>query len=337
MSQTAVLLWLSVAELQPAFRADLEQFSQSRLLRLEAPRENTPALATSGYAADVVAQVEQALEEARSATAALDPGTAFTALERVDGLLHAHAELPQAGWLMAERLELAAELEARTPEGANAARALRERAAALEGKRAEPFSDRDAVASIEPPAVHTLRVEGPAPDDVVEWDGLRQGGSSLSSAEGEHQVRVLRGGRLMWAGWVRVAPSDVTIHLPVPTITACSADDIALAHFDQNRAVAAPRARCLSYVLARPHEGGGIDVALCQRDQCSETSVWKALPAAATVEVGSRWPRWATYATASAMAVGTVLLIWRSGVFDKPEPRTDTHWVYTGTQPLARF
>jgi hypothetical protein len=239
---------------------------------------------------------------------------------------------------MAERLDLAAELEARTPEGAGAALALRQRAAALEGRRAQPFSDRESAADAAEPPAHTLALEGPAPDDAIEWDGARLDGATVQSSDGEHQARVLRNGRLIWAGWLRVSPSDVALHLPVPAVTACSLDDLARARFDGTRAVAAPHARCESYVLARPHPGGGIDVALCQRDSCAEPSIWKAL-ATTTPPAGppSPWPRWAAYATATAMVVGTGILIWRSGAFDKPEPNTQTSWVYTGARPMARF
>src|SRR5580704_15163913 len=72
MSQTAVLVWLSASAISPGFRADLDGFAQSRLLRLEAPRENAASFAAPAYAPDVVAQIEVLLEEARNATASLE-------------------------------------------------------------------------------------------------------------------------------------------------------------------------------------------------------------------------------------------------------------------------
>ena len=69
MSQTAVLVWLSASSLLPTFRADLDAFAHSRLLRLEAPRENAAPfrVAASAYAPDAVSQIENSLEEARNA------------------------------------------------------------------------------------------------------------------------------------------------------------------------------------------------------------------------------------------------------------------------------
>ncbi len=148
MSQTAVLVWLSASSVLPTFRADLDAFAHSRLLRLEAPPANAApyhadaAATASAYAPDAVAQIESFLEEARNAVASLEQGRALGALERAERVLREHPELPQSAWLMAEILEQSAELENSAPDGADAANALRKRAAALEGPRAAPFSDR---------------------------------------------------------------------------------------------------------------------------------------------------------------------------------------------------
>ena len=87
MSQTAVLVWLSASAILPTFRADLDAFAHSRLLRLEAPRENAARfregdrVTASAYAPDAVAQIEASLEEARNAAASLEQSRALAALE----------------------------------------------------------------------------------------------------------------------------------------------------------------------------------------------------------------------------------------------------------------
>jgi hypothetical protein len=332
MSQTAVLVWLSATSVLPTFRADLDGFAQSRLLRFEAPRENAATFRAAAYAPDVVAQVEIMLEEGRNATASLEQSRALSALEHAERLLHDHPELPQGAWLMAEQLNLTADVENTAPDGASAASALRKRAAALEGLRATPFSDHASAAELEPPAQHALAIEGVEPGDTLEWDGVRSG-AALSTAAGEHQVRVSRNGRLLWAGWVQIGESEPSVRLPVPETPPCSPDDVGAGHFEAGRAVPAPNARCESYVLARAHPGGGIDAALCERTTCGAVVIWDQtkvrLAAPPTAE--RTWPPWATYTiVASAGAIATGLILWRAGVFDRPAQRTTTNLVYDG-------
>jgi hypothetical protein len=328
MSQTAVLVWLSAASALPTFRADLDGFAQSRLLRLEAPRENAASFrAPSAYAPDVVAQIEVLLEEARSATASLEQSRALSALEHAERLLREHPELPQSAWLMAEQLDLTADVESTAPDGANAAVALRKRAAALEGPRATPFSDHAPSPELELPTLRALAADGPEPGDSLEWDGVKSG-QTLATATGEHHVRVSRSGRLLWAGWVTVAANAPRIRLPVPETPACSPDDIGAGHFEGDHAVAAPRARCASYVLARGRVGGGIEAALCERELCGKLVVFKYSAPAAAADHG--WPRWATYTAVAAGVVATGLVLWRAGAFDRPQPSTTTVVTYMG-------
>jgi hypothetical protein len=338
MSQTAVLVWLSASAITPAFRADLEGFAQTRLLRLEAPRENAAAFRQGAvYAPDVVAQIEVLLEEARNATASLEQSRALSALEHAERLLRDHPELPQAAWLMAEQLELTAEVESTAPDGASSSVVLRKRAAVLEGPRATPFSDHAPSAEPEAPAPHALSAEGPEPSDRLEWDGVRTG-LELSTTAGEHHVRVSRNNRLLWAGWVTVGDNEPSVHLPVPETPACSGDDIGAGHFEGGRAIAAAHARCVSYVLARARAGGGIDAALCERDACGKIVIFQATPpgtAVATAEHG--WPRWATYGAIAAGVVSTGIVLWRAGVFDRPAARTTQTLIYMGQEKPMGF
>ncbi|MES1175366.1 MAG: hypothetical protein ABUL62_13680 [Myxococcales bacterium] len=354
MSQTAVLVWLSASSLSfgvsgeagaPTFRADLDAFAQARLLRLEAPRENAASFRSSAYAPDAVAQLESSLEEARNAAGALEQSRALTALERAEHLLRDHAELPQSSWLMAEILELSADVESTAPDGADAERALRKRAAALEGPRATPFSDRATTESeVEVEAPIPIEIQGLESNDTLEWDG-RQCPASFSTAPGEHHARVARNGRLMWAGWTRVAanaparPNPTQLRLPVPETVACSPDDIGQGRFVASRAIPAPHARCDSYVLARPRPMGGIEVAVCERESCGPIVIWEhsragTKPGATGADKKHIWP-YAVAITAGVLAV-TGVVLWRAGVFDRPEATTHEAWVYSPpSKPMA--
>jgi hypothetical protein len=338
MSQTAVLVWLSASASLPTFRADLDAYAHSRLLRLEAPRENAAAYraAASAYAPDAVAQIESSLEEARNAAASLEQSRALGALERAEQVLREHPELPQSAWLMAEILEQLAELESSAPDGADAARALRKRAAALEGPRAEPFSDRAPERQADVASGQPLSVEGLSPGDALSWDGIETAGT-LITREGEHHARVARGGRLLWAGWLKLDPGEIRVHLPVPETVPCSADDIGGGQFISGRAVPAANARCESYVLARARTSG-IEAALCERERCGKVVIWEHAhesSAAAAAPKKTIWP-YAIAVSAGALAI-TGIALWRAGAFERPESTTSEVWVFNGQKMGLSF
>ncbi|MEP7052293.1 MAG: hypothetical protein ABJB12_18145, partial [Pseudomonadota bacterium] len=341
MSQTAVLVWLSASAAfgsagsglgaLPTFNADLAGFAHSRLLRLGAPRENSAAFRASAYAPDVVAEIESSLEEARNGSASLEQNLALSALERADQLLRAHPELPQSAWLMAELLELSAEVEDTEGDGADAALAMRKRAAALEGPRAAPFSDRAARLELEAPNAAPLSVGGLEASDHLEWDGNERG-SAVTTAAGEHHARVLRNGRLVWAGWVKIEARQAQLRLPVPETIPCSGDDLVGSRFEAGRAVPAAHARCDSYVLARARLGGGVEVALCERNRCGSVVIWER-PSPTAVSTEARKPVWpyAVAVGAGALAL-TGFVLWRAGAFDRPGAPTVTSVVYNPKQ-----
>ena len=336
MSQTAVLVWLSAASVLPTFRADLDAFAHSRLLRLEAPRENAAPyrVATSAYAPDAVAQIESSLEEARNAAGSLEQSRALAALERAERVLREHPELPQSAWLMAEILEQSAEVENSAPEGADAATALRKRAAVLEGPRAAPFTDRAPEGETELARTQRVNVEGLEPGDSLEWDGVKTQ-PAFTAAPGDHHARVTRAGRLLWAGWIEMTAREPSIRLPVPETIACSADDIGRSSFAAGRAVPAAHARCESYVLARARLGG-IEAALCERERCGKVVIWEhAQEATASASASKKtiWP-YAIAASAGALVV-TSLVLWRTGVFDQSNPTTREVWVFNGQKQMG--
>jgi hypothetical protein len=336
MSQTAVLVWLSAASALPTFRADLDAFAHSRLLRLEAPRENAAPfrIATSAYAPDAVAQIESSLEQARNAAASLEQSRALAALERAELVLREHPELPQSAWLMAEILEQLAELESTAPDGAQAADALRVRACALQGPRAAPFSDRETERELETLGTQQVSVEGLEPRDALEWDGVRSEGT-LVSPPGEHHARVSRGKRLLWAGWTQLEAGETRVRLPVPETVACSADDVGAGYFAAGQAVPAAHARCQSYVLARASESG-IEAALCERERCGKVVSWARAHDGVARRAPSKTTLWPYAIAASAGAIViTGVVLWQTGVFDRPQPTTREVWVFNGPQQMG--
>jgi hypothetical protein len=337
MSQTAVLVWLSATSVLPTFRADLDAFAHSRLLQLEAPRQNAARfrVSASAYAPDAVAQIEISLEEARNAAASLEQGRALGALERAESVLREHPELPQSAWLMAEILEQSAELEDAAPDGADAANAWRKRASALQGPRATPFADRFAAHEPELASQQQLTIEGLEPGDELEWDGIHTE-LTVMTAAGEHHVRVGRAGRLLWAGWLAVATGEHSVRLPVPETVACSSDDLGAGHLDKGRAIAPAHARCGSYVLARARPGGGIEAALCERERCGQVVIWEGVESAVAQERAGKKPIWpyAVAVSVGALAL-TSIVLWRAGVFDRPEPSTRGVWVFNGQKQMA--
>jgi hypothetical protein len=246
---------------------------------------------------------------------------------------------------MAEVLQLSADVENTAPEGADAATLLRQRAAALEGPRAARFSPvgdhearQDRAPSSEPAqvAARPLTINGLEPGDTLQWDGL-DAHSPIMSAPGEHHARVLRGGRLLWAGWAQLGNAQAELELPIPKTVACSSDDIGQGHFSGGRAVPAPHARCESYVLARARSGGGIEAALCERESCGQVVIWERASARDTAHPAAKrvWP-YALALSAGALAV-TGLVLWRAGVFDRPEAATTSVWVANPKQMGLSF
>ncbi|HWZ89638.1 MAG TPA: hypothetical protein VNW92_12330, partial [Polyangiaceae bacterium] len=141
-------------------------------------------------------------------------------------------------------------------------------------------------------------------------------------------------GRLLWAGWVALAEGQGQLHLPIPATIPCSPDDIGAGHFEGGRAIAAPRARCESYVLARARAGGGIDAALCERASCGKVVIFEHVaPGAASAGSEHSWPRWGTYSLLAAGGLlATGLVLWRAGVFDRSPAQTTTRFVYSGQE-----
>lgn len=273
-----------------------------------------------------VERIEALLATAQTALGALRSTEAEEALDEAERLLRAHPELPQAAWLAAERAELAAVLvEARDPA---LSRALRQKATLLEGKRAATFRDEAAdAAALGQSAPRRLTIRGVSPRDQLEWNAVPVG-PSLEASNGEHQLRVIRGQRVVFAGWVTVTAGASEVAVDLPAIAACSADDLQGTLHTARGPVASAGTLCPRWAVARS-DGKKLMMALCREAECGP---WQsAPPATQPVTTAERpgFPRWIIYAAAGAGAVAlTAFVAVQSGAFSS-SPTTE-RWVYGG-------
>jgi hypothetical protein len=344
-----LVLLLQASEALPLGARDqrtLERFSarwsvEFQPLRVASDHEPAEALPKYPPSASVVARVEELLDAARHALARLDEAESRDALQGAERLLLEHPELPQAAWLRAEQLTILAELAESTDpteRGSAQALALRRHAQALEGPRAQPFRDRDSAAPPAPPGgAVSVGVTGFDPRDALEWDGVRVT-PPFQAVPGEHHVRVLRRGWLIWAAWVSSANTK-PVPLAAPSITPCSRDDLAGTLLDKDAPVAAPGTLCPRWAAARRHQGE-LEVALCRHSTCGRfhrlPPETKAIPARPAPAAESRpFPLWATVALAGAgAALATGVVLWQTGTFDSPPARE--RWEYRGIELFAR-
>lgn len=345
MSHALVLLWLGTSSARAAHQPDLDSWQRSRQLALEAPAADSPA--GLRYDPALVGRVEKLLDDARIAAGSLDEKTALSRLSGVDRLLHTHPALPQAAWLMAERLQVEADIHDRHADGAAEARKLRRRARALEGRRARSYTTEaeaskaagkhatkpKLAATPAPLAVQQVTATGLRHGDQLYLDGRLVSGRPLL-AQGEHHARVVRRGRVVWAGWVRVAAKTTRIDLPVPAPVPCSRDDLAGARLEGAHVVVPAGVRCRHWAVAVPAaHADGIRVATCSGSQCDPLLGWQrgfggdftGPPQPATHH---GWPGWATYLLGGIGIAATAgFVMWRAGAFEQTT-RPRTVWKY---------
>lgn len=314
----------------------MTSWARARGVRLASPRGGgAPNVAIDFGAAD---RVEQELERARDAIAALDGDAADRAIEAARKDLLAHPELPNAAWLLAEVERAAATRASRiAPIDADAAEEAWARAAALDGGRAsgigEPRTSRTAR------RVHAT-IAGGGPDVALTLDGAPVAAGPIERSAGVHQLVATRGGRVAWAAWVPIAEGAV-IAVPDVAGAACSADDLSRARLVGD-AIEARGVRCPRWVAATPSGdgeaiGASVRVATCEADRCGALLEWHAprdagfVPAPRT-DGPYKWPAWGTWTLVGAGAVATgVIVIVATGVF--APTRTDVRFVNGGIKP----
>ena len=334
MLRPLIVLWQAAPAALPDHRSDIVQWASSKDRR---PVWPAASIAAARYDGAIAEDVENLLEEARSAA------LGQAAFERLEQLLLAHPELPQAAWLMAERHAV----EARRAGDAPSAEGdpLR-RARALEGPRATAFGAALPSHALQAEPSEGLRWSGVRPRDHVFVDGVATvPGASLTA--GLHHLQLFRAGRRISAAWVELgSPPELSIVDPTP---ACSELDLLGTLAGELRAEPLPGVACRQWAVARPSATGGTELASCRGSHCE---VWEtthravannggagrdsASPSLAdTLETASEalpsWITWGAIGLGSAVATG--LILWQTGVFDSPAQSTE--FVFTGPTAAA--
>jgi hypothetical protein len=338
------LLWLGdPGPPEPSHRAALQQWSSRRGLELAELDAPGPA---QRHDATVAEEIEGLLGEARQVHSAVSRGGQV--FDRIDALLRAHPELPQAGWLHAERLALEARALAAgdrdgTPgseEPANAEE-LSARARAVSESRARTLEQPALDSRAEPPPSLELAVRL-RPSDSLLIDARPWSPGSQWTA-GLHHLMIYRQGVRVAA---RFAQLDASHAGPVVDPTApCSGLDLLGVHGDGARPTAPAGVLCPDWVVARPGQAGGVLLSRCHRDECQPWQLQQ--PAVAPGErarlspnpiddgpaPGRAWITWVAIGAGAVLATGVVL--WRAGAFDSGERRTE--YVFTGPTAAARW
>lgn len=314
MDTPATLVWIAPDPPDADQRRAIELWASSHGTRLAPPADWRPApLAVDPK---VASEVDDLLDRARDALAADDGADVDRTLSKADALLRAHAELPQAAWLMAEV----------------------ERARAVRWRRIAPFdpeaADRawkraDALDGGRRPSIAELGLEGRADAASVEvtgWlDGAEQAwidgeptGKHLDTRAGPHAAVVTWAGDPVWAEWRDVRPGPSVMTLDPLRAPPCSSADVSAARVEGDR-VAGDAVRCSRWVavVPAPTPPGAVRVALCAGGGCGPLVEWRlpvpwVEPRPVAAAPASRWPAWATWTVVgagAAVAAGTAALL----------------------------
>jgi hypothetical protein len=322
MTQTATLLLLLAGEPTKHEHALLADFARQKHIAFVAPAP-TPVAPYPAYRSELVLDIEGRLDEARTLASSLDEERALALLAGIERDIVEHPELPQAAWLLAEHHRIAAEARAGDADAADQAAALSHAAVVLEGPRALAFGANTGSEPASGPSIR-VRVRDLAPRDDLEIDGERGGGERRVTA-GVHQVRVLRDGDLVFAGWARLG-QEPEVTLGLRPLVPCSDED--LAHVGTTAsAVSVPHPVACSHWFVARARPAGLELASCQHAACSAFT-----PLSEPTPPPREFPAWATAALIGAGAVAAgVISVWASGGFERehaPPPRTV--FVYRG-------
>lgn len=354
MNQTVTLLLLASTggKLTSAERQALATFQTREKVTLVAPRSaGAPPAESStsegqrtlwvhgvvrpamGQAGDVAQAIEASLDEAQTLAASLDEERALVLLADVEKELLAHPELPQAAWLMAERHQLAAAIRRKQPGGDEDAARLLASAEALEGSRAAPFGETDTVPEnpgvAAPPRMRALlSVRDLDVHDTLLVDGL-SATNPWPLLPGRHHAEVLRGARVVWAGWFEVpAAARVDRLLGVPERVACSGEDFGETAIGGRAPDVPAGVRCERWIAVR-RGATGLEVAWCEGPRCTAYGPLLDEQLAPT-SAPSRIPPWLAATLVGATAVGAATLLIATGTFERERPDPVVVPVYRG-------
>jgi hypothetical protein len=325
MDAAATLVWLASEPADAEQSRALSSWSRAHGVTLEPPRPSgAPALEVDPQVGD---GVETWLERARDAIGAHDAEQAEAALAAAESTLRAHAELPQAAWLMAE-VERTRALRWRRvpPVDAETAERAWMRAEALDGGRVAGVGEE---ASLEHPPPATIAIDL-SPGDAEAWldgEALGQAGAAagVATAAGPHALVVTSAGAPVWAAWIDVPGGPSSVRVAAPTAAACSSEDMARVSvhgpadpFAGIDAIDASLVRCPAWVAATAGSvHGAVRMARCEAGRCGPVFEWRAVglwsssPSGAADAPARAWPAWATWAVAgggAAIAAGVVVL-----------------------------
>lgn len=325
---TATLVWLAPAQATGEEQTALATWASEHGIRLSDPTDEPYPRITVD--AGIAATVDDLLERARAAMAAADGAEVDRVLAQAESLLRAHAELPQAAWLMAEvernRSTRWRRIPPRDPEAADRAWA---RAEALDGGRTPGLGE---VAPAALPAPVDLVVDVPA--DTTLWiDAVATTKRVVALRPGPHAIVATQNAAPVWATWIDLADRTSTLRWSMRS-APCSQDDVKNAA-PGGETILARGVRCSRWIAAeRGSLPGAIRLATCQKDRCGELVEWRIGHAAAAgaeaareqrqhdrrpaERAGRSWPSWATWTlvvAGVAVAAGAAVLasgVWRS-------------------------
>lgn len=346
---TWVLIWVGATSPTASEQRALQDYAETRMIRLVEPAKPQPPPAPSEQA---VERVERALSEARVLSSSLEHAAAQEELTRAKELLLETPGLPQAPWLMAECLRLKALIHARSADSAGTARALWREAALLDGGRSlavgeviEDASD-DLAAPERPTRRVTLDYDGP--DQVFVNGRLARRPYRVEAGDGPVHVRIASGGQERWASWLTVPQGVKRLALPNPH-SPCEEGVFDSARKHPDRRGVAAGVGCPRWVLARSAPGpavspqagakagaepsSSVQLRSCEGSWCGGWVRWRAssrrlfVPSAEPL-VAQEWPTWATYVLIGVGIVATTsFTLWQAGAFDAPAPGR-RGWVY---------
>ncbi len=319
----ATLVWIAPQPPDAAQTSAISSWALARGLRLVAPHDDRrAAIPFDGQVAD---EIEDLLGHAREAIVARDATAADRALDAAESRLRAHAELPQAAWLMAE-VERARSMRWRRigPVDGEAAERAWVRAEALDGGRAPGLGEQ--TASLHP-AGASISIK--FPDEDRAWlDGRPVEGTNVATSAGPHTIAVTSDGVPVWATWIDVPGGASSIETDAPEVAPCSLADTARASplaaaSGATRSVDAGRVRCGRWVAATVGPvPGAVSVATCEAASCGPLLDWHVpiFPAFSATAISSReppadaagrrgWPAWATWALAGAGAAAAATVV----------------------------
>lgn len=342
MSDDVAVVWLDSGEVREDARHALAEWARIREIKLGATPVRPPPIRIDVSIGELV---ENELEQAHEAIAALDADAAEHALARAATQLREHPELPHAPWLLAEVERTWSDRWLRVePRNEARARVAGENAHALDGGRVAgvgettfpPRARVPAILVLPPRAARraTVLLDG-NPIESTEIDA-RGAIYRVEVEPAEHHLLVISGGRILSASWIALLGND-----PAPTNvaidgTSCDDDELSRARRDDHR-VQGTGITCPRWIAAvsgdRPNS---VFVARCEEDTCGPLIEWRTEPYrtnAAPERRGTptRWPSWATWTLLGVgAAAATSIALVSSGVFDRhPAP---TRFVFGGVR-----